>query len=270
MQHSLNAILFWTRVEYIGIAALSPCWLLFALEYTGNQRWLRPRRIALLFVIPVISLLVVFSSPAHTLFYRAVSLEQRGPLTLLVIERGLWSWVTVGYSYVMLLAGFHLVSFLMLRTTPQRRAQVIIVMLGMLMPFVANVAYIFGWLGDLAHLDITPFALTLTGVTVVLALFRYRLFDLLPLARDALWTSLRGGVMVLDAQARIDHGRYQPEICINRQSSVFMVEGCLFEEKYLLINCFLASIQRWNVWISIRTECDWTGIPEWFSDYTGS
>lgn len=202
-QHSLGAILFWTRVEYIGIAALSPFWLIFAMEYTGHERWLRPRRIAALFVIPLISLLLLFSSSAHTLFYRSLSLEQRGPLTLLVIERGIWSWVTVAYSYVLLLIGFHLVSLLMLRTTPKHRPQVVVVMLGMLMPFAANVVYMFGWLGELEHLDITPFALTLTGVTVVLALFRYRLFDLLPLARDALWTSLQGGVLVLDGMGRI-------------------------------------------------------------------
>jgi PAS domain S-box-containing protein len=53
------------------------------------------------------------------------------------------------------------------------------------------------------HLDLTPFAFTLTGLAMTWGLFRFRLLDIVPVARDAVIESMSDGVIVLDAQNRI-------------------------------------------------------------------
>ena len=55
----------------------------------------------------------------------------------------------------------------------------------------------------LKHLDLNPFVYSLWGFAISFAIFRYGLFDLTPIARDALIEMLSDGVIVLDAQARI-------------------------------------------------------------------
>src|SRR5512139_1027888 len=39
----LSTKLFWAKVQYIGIVTVPLCWLIFALEYAGHDRWLTPR-----------------------------------------------------------------------------------------------------------------------------------------------------------------------------------------------------------------------------------
>jgi diguanylate cyclase (GGDEF)-like protein len=58
-------------------------------------------------------------------------------------------------------------------------------------------------LPSLKHLDWNPFVYSLWGLAAAVAIFRYRLFDLSPIARDAVIERLSDGVMVLDTQKRL-------------------------------------------------------------------
>jgi len=67
---------------------------------------------------------------------------------------------------------------------------------------LGNVIYITG-LSPVPGLDLTPVMFTLTGLTLTLGIFKFRLFSLIPVARDALVESMSDGVLVLDEQNRI-------------------------------------------------------------------
>ena len=58
-------------------------------------------------------------------------------------------------------------------------------------------------LGPVPGLDLTPFSFTFAGLALGWALFRYRLLDLIPAARDTVIESMYDGVMVLDTKNRI-------------------------------------------------------------------
>src|SRR5690606_16057080 len=51
----------WLRIENIGILTLPSLWLIFTVRYTRLDRWLNVFTVALLFVIPAISLALIFS-----------------------------------------------------------------------------------------------------------------------------------------------------------------------------------------------------------------
>src|SRR5262245_8875400 len=61
----LSTALFWAKIEYLGIVAGPVAALLLALEYTGRERWLARRNLALLAVIPLITLLLVWTNELH-------------------------------------------------------------------------------------------------------------------------------------------------------------------------------------------------------------
>jgi PAS domain S-box-containing protein len=71
-----------------------------------------------------------------------------------------------------------------------------------LTPWAGNMAYLFGG-GPFPHLDLTPFAFTLSGLLIAWAFFRFRLLDILPVVRDAVVESMNDGVVVIDTQNRI-------------------------------------------------------------------
>ena len=52
-------------------------------------------------------------------------------------------------------------------------------------------------------LDPTPIAFTVSGACFTWGIYRYRLFGLVPVARDMVVDSMDDGVIVLDAQRRL-------------------------------------------------------------------
>jgi signal transduction histidine kinase len=205
----LNAVnladkLFWVKIEYIGIIYVPVGYTLFALNYVGDfQRIKKPRLFtAALFGIPIITLLLNWTNSQHELIYRTTTLTFDRGLSYLVVEHGIGFWVYISYIYLLLLSS----SIILLRkvvATPERyRGQIILMILGSLFPWVANVVYITKN-NPFAYLDLTPFAFAAMALCFAWALFRYSFLDIVPVARDMVIEKLAEGVIVIDGQNRV-------------------------------------------------------------------
>jgi PAS domain S-box-containing protein len=198
----LPSKIFWGKVQYPGVAFLPVAWLAFVLQYTGREKWLTRRNLALLTIEPLIMLLLVWSDDVYGLVYSSIELNTNGPFATLDLTFGPWFWIDVAYSYLLLLAGSLLLLQLLLRSPHLYRGQASALLIGTLAPWVATVLSIAG-LTPFPGMDLTPFAFTLSGVALTQGLFRYRLLDIMPVARRAVVDGLGDGVIVLDAQDRI-------------------------------------------------------------------
>ena len=78
----------WAKVEYIGIAVVPVAWLAFALQYTGRERQLTRRNLALLSALPLVTLLLAWSNEAHGLVRSSKGLDQEGPFLALEVDHG--------------------------------------------------------------------------------------------------------------------------------------------------------------------------------------
>ena len=85
---TLPAKMLWVRIEYVGIAALPLLWLAFTLQYTRRGRWLSRRNVALLAIIPTLTVLLAWTNPAHHLIYRLNVIDRSSGWPLLHIESG--------------------------------------------------------------------------------------------------------------------------------------------------------------------------------------
>ncbi len=198
----LDGMRFWTRLSYLGIASSPVFWLVLSAQYTGKDRWLRRPTLAVLFAVPLLSTLLVWTNEFHCFFYRDVSLDMSGAFPFQSLNPGPGYWGHVVFSYICMAGGTLLIFSTWLRSTRIYRRQAGIMLVGASVPFAANILYVAG-IRPFGHLDITPFAFTVTGLTVALGLFHYKLFDLLPLARDVLLENLKDGIIVADAEKRI-------------------------------------------------------------------
>lgn len=194
--------LLWVRIEYLGIVTVPLAWLTLAMEYAGLQRWLARRYLTLLAVVPLATLVVVWTSNRHGLYYRNIGLDASGPYTVITKTYGPWFWAWVGYSYLLLLAG----SILLIRTAVRQRgpyrSQAVAMLVAALLPWLGNLLYITG-LSPLSRVDLTPIAFGLSTLVLAWALFRYHLLDLAPVARDAVFAHMSDAVLVLDAAHRL-------------------------------------------------------------------
>ncbi len=199
----LPAKLVWSRLEYLGIVTVPPAWLVFVLQYTGQQRWLTRARVPLLYAMPLVTWVVFWTNEAHGLMWREVRLEGGLPFPALeVVEYGAWFWVHSAYSYTLMLVSAGLLGRAMFRRSRLYQVQSGVFLTALLVPLLVNLWYITG-LSPIPHLDPTPFAFAVSGVLAVWGLFRFRLLDLVPVARDAVIEGMRDGVIVADSYGRV-------------------------------------------------------------------
>jgi PAS domain S-box-containing protein len=199
---TLATKLFWIRIEYIGIV-LAPTMLLFlVLQYTGRDVNFRPWQHMLLAIEPTAVLILMWTNSAHGLIYQTWDLSFDGRLYGIEKTYGFGFWFHTIYSYLILVAGVILLILTYRKASSIYRSQTGILIAGALVPWVANALYIFN-LNPFPQLDLTPFAFTITGLILVWGLYRFQLFNIKPVAREAIIESLTDGVIVLDVENRI-------------------------------------------------------------------
>ena len=194
--------LFWVQIEYIGIAFVPLAWLAFVLSYTGRGAWFSRARTFWLSLPPAALILLAFTNPWHHLIWGMAELVTNGSSTFLNIHHTAGFYVFVFYSNALLLTGTVLLFRKALHASRFFRRQAILVVLGSLISWLGNIVYV-GTINPVPGLDWTPFGFAITGLIFGLALFRYRLLDIIPVARYAILESMREGVFVLDNQQRI-------------------------------------------------------------------
>jgi signal transduction histidine kinase len=200
--NTLDQILFWLKIEYLGISFIPYLWIMTVLRYTGRADRLKPSARLLLLSVSILTLLMNYTNDLHHWFYRDVGLGWQGPFPVFSFQKGPWYWVHVAYINLSLLAG-NLWLFRMLQSTsqPGQKTQIRIIMLGSLIPWLGYLLYVTGlnpW-----ELDLNPFFLTFSGLCYTWGSFRHQLFDLVPIARGRVLERLREGVLVLDLRNRI-------------------------------------------------------------------
>jgi PAS domain S-box-containing protein len=198
----LPSIVFWARIEYLGIVSGPVAALLLALAYTGRERWLTRRRLSLLAIVPLLTLLLIWTNDLHGLVWRSVRLANDGSFAQLDVSYGAWFLVHVIYSYLTMLIGIVLVCAFFMRSTRLYRGQAAVLVLGWAAPLIGNALYI-SRISPFPYLDLTPFAFTLAGLLWAWGLFHFHLLDIVPVARDAIIESMSDAVIVLDARNRI-------------------------------------------------------------------
>jgi len=217
----LQGMLISAVLEYIGIAAVPVLFLILTLVYTGREEWVTQRTIILLFVIPFITIAMVATNHLHYFYYSTTSVDTGGPFPMIALTRGPWFWVHSVYSYAALLAATFLLIARMGKPGTMFRKQVIAMLVGLCAPWTVNILYVAVGLMPFGHLDLTPFAFTVTGVVIAWSMFSHSLFDIVPMAYDKVVDSIDDAILVLDRRKRIvEYNRAAREILELSQADI--------------------------------------------------
>ncbi len=197
----LSATVLWSKMQYLGVVSLAVEWLALVLIYTGQSRWLTRRNVAVLSIIPLITLALVWTNEHHELIWRDVGIATEVPFNALSFTPGAWYWVNIGYAYVIFVLSTILLLIALVRSAPLYRQQVVILLAFSFITWLGNLAYVARltpW-----RMDVTAATFSVSGLLIAWGLFRYRILDITPVARSVIIESMRDSVIVLDPRYRV-------------------------------------------------------------------
>lgn len=200
-------MLLWDTLQGLGALLWPLAYLAFVLEYSG-QRLRHPRRTwAILAAVPLAFLTLAAVESWRGSLTRPAAPAPAGEFQPLPYGATAWVWATAAYTYGIGLVGLFFLIAAYRRARPLARAQIRTVFLGALVPILGITLSYLGVLRDM-QIDLACVAFALGDLIVVWGLFRHRLPDLVPLARDRVFEGLLDGVVVLDTELRIaDYNR---------------------------------------------------------------
>ncbi len=198
---TIEGIYLALKIEYLGIAPMSVFWIIMALQYSGYTEKINSRVVALLFVVPLTTIVMLYTNEHHHLHYASLTLDTSGPFPMAGITKGKWYYIDFIYRDILIIGGNILFFLMMFKSKGPLRLQAITMFVASLIPWVGSIAYL-AELGP-GGVDINPFFLALTGPFFALALFRFKMFDIIPIARGRVFENMLDPVIVVDRERRI-------------------------------------------------------------------
>ena len=201
MAVGLHAKIVWADLEYAAMIALPLFWLQVVVVYT-RRRGLSPTVWAALGAAGGALYLGILVNPYRS-FRVHPAVVTHGALSALHPDYGpLWRFGGMPFEYGILLVAALLLVRSMTHAHSIHVRQSLALVAASILPLAGGTAYILR-LSPWPDYNWATAVLSLSGLLMAYALFSCRLFDLAPLARDAVIEHLADGVMVLDVHGRL-------------------------------------------------------------------
>ncbi|WP_435073440.1 histidine kinase N-terminal 7TM domain-containing protein [Halorubrum sp. HHNYT27] len=222
---SLAMKALWYDVQWVGVVVVPVAWVLFALEYTGRDRYVRPDLVAAACVAPAITVLVVATGDPFGFIVADREVAETAVGSFLRVEPGPWYFAMAGYTYLLGLIGSVPILQLVRDDARPFRGQSAALLVGTAAPWVSSIVYLSGAI-PMAGLDPTPLAFAVSGVAYLLALSRFRLLTLTPAprrrARQLVFEQLHDPVFVVGTEGYVlDLNRFAAEMFeVDRRTAI--------------------------------------------------
>lgn len=194
--------LFLHKLEWVGLVTIPVAWLLFALEYTRRSEFVSKRTVALLGLVPGITLGLVWTNDIHGLIYATRTVNVYGGISIVKQTYGIWFWVYIAFAYTLLGTGTVMILQLIVTARSLYRGQVVALLITVVAPWTGNLIFVAGY-SPVPNLDITPFMFLISGAAGLAALTQFKLLDSVPVSNRIAYKSvvegMNDGVVVVDS-----------------------------------------------------------------------
>lgn len=198
----VEQVTFWQQMRFPGTVFAPVMYFVLVLRYAGYERWLSRWSYTGLSVIPLLTIVVVWTNTYHGLYWDSVSITRTLGMSAFVPEFGPWYWIALGYLYLLMFTSLCILAVEFVQSGRVYQRQVGVIFLGGFLPLVTNMAVNIGFGQDLM-LDFTSMTLTVVGLVFVVALFHLDLLEVRPVARDRLIEELDDGVVIFGPEGLV-------------------------------------------------------------------
>jgi diguanylate cyclase (GGDEF)-like protein len=190
-----------TCFQYLGIVLTAPTFLILSCIIFGFESWLKPYRARLLYIVPLFTLIAVWTTSYHHLFYADWYTIESGPFPMLGLHHGPLFWVSVGYHYLLLAVAFFLLLHQFLTSSGFKRGQAGVILTSLFIVWVASGIYITGH-SPIRNMDLSPIAFSFAALSFAWGFYRYNFLDIMPIAKAEIFDGFDDAILVLDKKNR--------------------------------------------------------------------
>ena len=187
---------FWLGVEYLAIPQLPTLALIFAIQYAGKKKWATRKFISSVIGFSLLISVMEWTNNFHHWYYSSVALDATGLFPVIATTKGFLYWAFMIYTNAAAFSTNALLLNASRRGKREYRKQALIFSVGSMAPWAFLLVYLAGM--SPGGLDITPLGFVLTGIIYVWGTFRYRMFDLVPIALENIWENMKDGMILID------------------------------------------------------------------------
>lgn len=197
---NIESKIFWSKLSYLGIVYEAVSFMFFAFAFSSDYKYIKRKYTIPAYVFSTLIILSPFTNHFHHLHWISYSIDPETNAT--DYKYGPFFWVLVVCTYTQLLTGVWVVLKLYNNLPGYYKKQVLVVLLSSLFPFIGNLMYVFH-LNPLPGFDWTPFSFLITGILIAFSISKFRMFDLVPFARNKLIDIIPDGIVVVDKSLRV-------------------------------------------------------------------
>jgi len=193
--------LFWGNLRFV-LTVLGPLsFLNFVIAFTRRKLIHPVRTWTLLLGVALLLISILYTDRYHQLFYPEGSLAVDGPYTALNYEYTPIAWMLILYGYGVGL--FSLMSLISSFSNARKlfHPQIFTIVLGTTAPLIGTVLASFR-VKIFSIIDPTYISSAVGSIIIAMGLFRFRLFEIVPVARENLIEKMQDIVIVLDLHNR--------------------------------------------------------------------
>ncbi|WP_434510690.1 histidine kinase N-terminal 7TM domain-containing protein [Desulfitobacterium sp. AusDCA] len=194
--------LFWANVQYIAYCYSPVTLLAMSMEFTGYDQWVYNKQILWLAVLPTITILLVWTDSLHGLIRYDLSMDYSGSFPVIDKEYGPFFYIHALYSHMLNFTAWILLIRTVFFKNSIFKKQAAVLLIGISFIMIPNILYISN-LSPIQRFDITPVFFGPAGLIIAWGIFRFKLFDIIPIARATVIETMDAGIMILDLQNRV-------------------------------------------------------------------
>jgi len=188
-------------VEYIGIALAPVSVFILVLRYSGVQSQTIKRVLPSLLLIPILSLILIWTPFIIPWFYEQAWMNTNSVLPGFEMKPGIWWFVISTWNASLLSACLVILAKKLVSNDENNRTLLILMFIGISAPLLS--IFLNLYLRSSIPIDTTPFSLVITGITLFPTINKYNLLNIIPVAYATVFNTLGSGLIVLDNQGRI-------------------------------------------------------------------
>jgi len=216
-------LIFFLNLEYTGIVFIPVFWVLIAWTYqpdhTKNNHDL-VRKLRRLYIIPIITIIFIWTNRWHHLMYRSIDIEFVLPITLLKVDRGIGFWIVNGMMLLLFLIGTGRMIYNLITAKSGQRRHYLLLTLASLPPFTS---YLVVLTQSVPHkLDLNPIAFAISGLLIYWGITNMQLFHMVPIAEHMVVDAMHDAMIVLDTKGELIESNKQAHSLFAEENTTFI------------------------------------------------